>query len=385
MLRIGENEINAVTRVLRSGKLFRYHRGGDCQQFESEYANFLGGKHIQLTASGTAALTSALASLGIGPGDEVIVPAHTYMATATAVIACGAIPVIADVDSSITISPAAIDALVGPHTRAVIPVHMWGLVCDMRAIKKVAAKHKLLVIEDACQCIGGSYRGRMVGTLADAGCYSFNYFKNITCGEAGAVHSRTRSAHEKVVIHTDTCGYFWEGPSTVPHFCAGSARVSEIEGAILREQLKRLPGLLHTLRAHRRRILDITADSPLQPAPVHDVDGHCATHLMYTLPSAELAAAFAQQTGAGIAANTGRHTYNHWVPILEKRGHIHPAMDPFRMTANQHCRMDYHPDMCPTSLDILRRTVMVGNSVDWTAADARKRAKVLRDAARTLL
>src|SRR5882724_10354955 len=128
MYRIGQPEIDSVARVINSGKLFRYHQGGECERFEKRYAKFLRVKNVGLTSSGTTALTAALAGLGIGPGDEVIVPAHTYMATAVAVLAVGAIPVIVDVDESITLDPETLAASIGPRTKAVIPVHMWGLV-----------------------------------------------------------------------------------------------------------------------------------------------------------------------------------------------------------------------------------------------------------------
>ncbi|MEZ5277991.1 MAG: DegT/DnrJ/EryC1/StrS family aminotransferase [Opitutaceae bacterium] len=385
MLEVGEPEIRAMARVLRSGKLFRYHPGGEAKRFEEEYATYLGGKYVQLSASGTTALTSALASLGIGPGDEVIVPAHTYLATAMAVIACGAIPVIVDIDASITLDPMALEKAIGPRTRAVIPVHMWGLVCDMKPILRIARKHKILVIEDCCQCIGGSYQGRMVGSLGNAGVYSFNYFKNITCGEGGAVLSKTRRAHERVVMHTDACGFFWEGKRSEPSFCASSARISEIEGAMLRAQLKRLPGFIRNLRRNKARILEGLAGSGLMPSPVNDPDGECATFVFFQFPSEEQARAFASLTDGNQVVDTGRHTYHEWEPILAKRGHIHPALDPFKMEANRGCRTDYHRDMCPVSLDILRRTVMLGNQHDAKAADLKRTVDRIRRAAGSVL
>lgn len=385
MIEIGEPEIKAVARVLRSGELFRYHEGGEAHRFESEYAATLGARYVQLTSSGTTALTSALASLGIGPGDEVIVPAHTYLATAMAVIACGAIPVIVDIDDSIMLDPAALEKAIGPRTRAVIPVHMWGMVCDMTAILRVARRHKLLVIEDCCQCIGGSYKGKMVGTLGQSGAYSFNYFKNITCGEGGAVVSRSRRAHERVVMHTDACGFFWEGRRSEPSFCASSARISEIEGAILRSQLKRLPGFLRKLRNNKRKILKGVAATGLVASPNNDSEGECATNLFFRLPSVDQAREFADLIGGNQVIDTGRHTYHEWEPVLAKRGHIHPDLDPFRMEANQECRMDYAPDMCPKSLRILAETVMLGNRHDARAADIRATIASLKSAAKKVL
>jgi len=188
---VGEEEIEAIARVIRSGKLFRYGEEGQCATFEKRYAAYLGVGHFALSASGTFALTAGLTAMGIGPGDEVIIPAHTYMATATAVLAVGAIPVIVDVDESITISPKAIRAAVGPHTKAIIPVHMWGATCDMDAIMGLAREHSLQVLEDCCQGVGGSYKGRKLGSIGHAGAFSFNYYKNITSGEGGGLANAT--------------------------------------------------------------------------------------------------------------------------------------------------------------------------------------------------
>jgi dTDP-4-amino-4,6-dideoxygalactose transaminase len=150
---VGQEEIEALAAVIRKGALFRYGVGGECDRFERRYADFLGTRHVALTASGTFALTAAVTALGIGPGDEVLVPAHTYMATAMAVLAAGAIPVIVDVDESITIDPEAVENGIGPRTRAVIPVHMWGVACDMDRIMAIAAKHDLLVDHQAVDCL----------------------------------------------------------------------------------------------------------------------------------------------------------------------------------------------------------------------------------------
>jgi len=186
MYRVGEKEVQAVRRALTSGKIFRYGLGGECSRFEKRFAKYLGVKHVHMTASGTNSLTAALVGLGIGPGDEVVVPACTFMATPVSVVAAGAIPIIVDIDDSITLDPKALEKSIGPRTKAVIPVHMWGLACNMRAIMRVARKHKLLVLEDACQGVGGAYKGRMLGSIGHAGAFSFNYYKNMTSGEGGA-------------------------------------------------------------------------------------------------------------------------------------------------------------------------------------------------------
>jgi dTDP-4-amino-4,6-dideoxygalactose transaminase len=387
MLRIGQPEIDAVAAVIRSGKVFRYMKGGQCEKFEARFAKSLGVKHVHLTSSGTTALTAALAGLGVGPGDEVIVPAHTYMATALAVVAVGAIPVIVDIDESITLDPKALAQAIGPRIRAVIPVHMWGAVCDMKAIMSLARRHKLLVIEDACQCVGGAYDGRPVGSIGHAGAFSFNYFKNMTCGEGGAVVLNDDTAARKAFCMIDCCSFFWSGrEKDFRPFCANGSRPSEFEGAILNEQFKRLPAMIRTLRRLKKRVLRETAASGLTPAKAYSPDGECGTNVIFQLPTAEQAKKFVALAGCGtILSTTGRHTYNEWDPILDRAGAPHPAMNPFLFPENKGCRMDYRKDMCPKTLDIVSRSVMFGLHPDRSPDEIGKLIKTIRQAAKAVL
>ncbi len=382
MFRIGQPEIDAFAAVVRSKKLFRYTKGGQCERFEKRYARFLGVKHVAMTSSGSAALTAALAALGLGPGDEVIIPAQTFMATALSVVTVGAIPVIVDIDESIMLDPAALADAVGPRTRAVIPVHMWGRVCDMDAIMRVARRKKLLVIEDACQCAGGAYHGRMVGGIGHAGAFSFNYFKNITCGEGGALVTNDAAAARRAACIIDPCNFFWTGRrEDFRPFCGTGSRASEFEGAVINAQLDRLPGMIRTLRRMKNRVLRQTAGLGLVPAKSNSPDGECGSNVVYQFPSAALTARFAKLVGGTILSQTGRHTYTEWDPILTRSGAAHPALDPFRFPENKGCRMNYRKDMCPQSLDILSRSVIIGLHPDRTAVEIDKLIKSIRSAA----
>ncbi len=386
MLRFGREEIQAFARVAKTGQLFRYRDQGECYLFEQRFGDFLGVPHVLLTSSGTTALTAALAALEIGPGDEVIVPAHTYMATALAVLAVGAIPVIVDIDDSVMLDPIALEAAVGPHTKAVIPVHMWGEVCDMDAIMAVAARHNLQVIEDACQCAGGAYRGRPVGAIGHAGAFSFNYFKNITCGEGGAVVLHDAQAARRAGCMVDCCSFYWTGRQEDFYpFAAAGSRASELDGAVLNVQLTHVPGLLTKLRRSKARLLAAVADTDLRPSPRHSPDGECATTVMFQFDTAAAADAFAALAGGTVCGQTGRHTYNEWDPILDHKGAHHPALDPFKLAENRHCRMDYRKDMLPRSLDILNRTVMIGLHPSLKVAQVTALGAKLRDAAATVL
>jgi dTDP-4-amino-4,6-dideoxygalactose transaminase len=362
---VGQEEIDAVTRVLRDNALFRYGIGNECDRFETRYAAFLGVRHFALSASGSNALAAAMTAVGLGPGDEVLIPAHTYMATATSVLAVGAIPVIVDIDESITIDPAALEGAIGPRTRAVVPVHMWGAACDMDTIMDIAARRNLIVIEDACQGVGGGYRGRKFGSIGHIGTFSFNYYKNMTSGEGGGVSVNDDRVAMRVRGAIDPCHFYWNGRDEEKPFAGNGARASELMGAMLNAQLDRLPGMVEAMHAEKRRILAGTAalgNLGLRPAPMHSPEDDCAAQVMYTMPSAEMATRFTEIFPSVIAGKTGRHTYTEWDQILIGAGAAHPAMNPYLMPANAECRKTYSREMCAGSLDILDRTVMVATS-----------------------
>jgi dTDP-4-amino-4,6-dideoxygalactose transaminase len=386
MFRIGKEEIKAIENVLLSGKVFRYGIGGECNRFEERYSGYLGVKHCLMTSSGTTALTAALVGQNIGPGAEVLVPACTYIATAIAVLAAGAIPVIVDIDESITMSPAALEKAIGPKTKAVIPVHMWGLPCDMDAIMAIAKKHNLIVVEDACQCVGGGYKGRKAGSIGHAAGFSFNYYKNMTCGEGGAVVTNDDAAIARMGCMVDCCKFYWTDRQTDESlFVSNGARASEIEGAILNIQLDRLDGMLDIMRNYKKRILAALADTGLQPIKANSLDYEAGTHVMFVLPSEEQATKFQQLAGSGIAGKTGRHVYTEWDPIFDHRGAPYDAMNPYLMEVNRGCRMDYRKDMCSASLGILNRTAMFGLHPDRTESEIDQLVERIRKAAAQVL
>jgi dTDP-4-amino-4,6-dideoxygalactose transaminase len=360
---VGQEEIDAVSRVLRANALFRYGIGNECERFEGRYAQYLGTKHFALAASGSNALAAAMAALGLGPGDEVAIPAHTYMATATSVLSVGAIPIIVDIDESLTLNPVALEEAIGPRTRAVVPVHMWGTACDMNAILAVARKHNLLVIEDACQGVGGGYKGKKFGAIGDAGCFSFNYYKNMTSGEGGGVAINDDDMAERVRCVIDPCHFYWQGRADgVKPFVANGARATEITGALLNVQLDRLDGMVSSMREERDTILARTrslGNLGLKPAPLHSPESDCGTHVFYSLPSAETAQRFTSLFPSVVAGKTGRHNYTEWDQVLMGEGAAHPAMNPFNMPQNAECRRSYSKGMCARSLEILDRLVMV--------------------------
>ncbi len=371
---VGEEEIEALAQVIRSGRLFRYGEGeSECDRFERRYAEYLGVDHTALTVSGTYALSAAMIAVGLGPGDEVLIPAHTYMATATAVLTTGAIPVIVDVDESITISPEAIEAAIGPRTKAIVPVHIWGAACNMNAIMEIAERHGLSVIEDACQGVGGGYEGRMFGSIGHIGAFSFNYYKNMTSGEGGAISTSDEELAKRARCAIDPCHFYWTGREDgMKPFAGNGGRASELQGAMLNVQLDRLGGMIAKMRAQKKKIVSATArldNLGLKLSPMNSPDHDCAAHVMYLMPTVEQAAKFVKVFPAVIAGKTGRHTYTEWDQVLMGVGAAHPAMNPYNHPDNAECRTEYSKDMCAGSLDILNRTVMVPTNPTDTDAE----------------
>jgi dTDP-4-amino-4,6-dideoxygalactose transaminase len=249
---------------------------------------------------------------------------------------------------------------------------MWGAACDMDAIMDIARRRDLIVIEDACQGVGGGYKGRMFGAIGDVGCFSFNYYKNMTSGEGGGVAVNDDRLAKRVKGAIDPCHFYWEGRDDEKPFASNGARASELMGAMLNVQLDRLPGMIGAMQAEKKKILAATRgldNVGLKPAPMNSPDHDCATQVMYTMPTAAAAKRFAEICPSVIAGKTGRHTYTEWDQVLIGAGAAHPLMNPYLMPANQGLRTSYARDQCARSLDILDRTVMVATNPEHGEAE----------------
>ena len=386
MFRIGKEELAAVERVFNTRALFKINGSGkDALYAENEMKELFGTENALLMTSGHAALASALVAMGIGPGDQVIVPAYTYIATAMAVLEAGAIPVIVEVDETLTLCPKAFEAAITPYTKAVIPVHIQGFPCRMDEICRIAGERGILVLEDACQADGGSFKGKRLGTIGDAGALSFNFFKIITAGEGGALLTDKKEIYERALIYHDSSAiaYFGDQLSGVEaeQFCGTEYRVSGITAAILREQFKRLDGILTDLRRNKKYVMDGLKDI-CEFLPSNDIEGDCGTTVAIVTDSAEKATAIAKAEGVGgvVPITTGKHIYNNWTPIMNKKGALHPLMDPFLMAANKDIIPDYRENDCPKTLELLARVVYVSIDPDWTEADMDGRIADIRRA-----
>jgi len=244
----GEQEKKEVLEVLDSGVLMRYGFDGmrnghwKAKELEEALSKRMGVSYTQLVSSGTAALTVALASAKIGKGDEVIMPTFTFVASFEAILAIGAIPVLADVDATLTLSPEAVKKAITPKTKAIMSVHMCGSMADLKALKDIATTNNLILLEDACQAIGGSYEGKPLGSYGDLGCFSFDFVKTITSGEGGAVITN----NEQYYINADNYSdhghdHIGKDRGAEQHTLLGyNFRISELHAAVGIAQLRKL-------------------------------------------------------------------------------------------------------------------------------------------------
>jgi dTDP-4-amino-4,6-dideoxygalactose transaminase len=398
MYQMGQEEIDAVTAVIRSGQLFRYRggEGGQSDACERRMNALFGSTHSLVVTSGTGALICGLVGLGVGPGDEVIVPAYTWLASAGAVLSVGAIPVLADADETLTLDPVDFERRIGPRTKAVIPVHMGGRPSDMGRICEVARRHGLGVLEDACQAIGGRHRGRRLGAIGEAGAFSFNQFKTISCGEGGALLTSDRKLFERALYYHDMGCTFrgHAGAMAEEPFLGNTFRMNEILSAVLRVQLDRLDGILARLRERRDWILDVvrTEKPSFSISPSADMAGDCGNHatfLFRTAADRERVALRARELDpACVLASPidhGLHVYTNWSVLLNRQGGHHPAANPFTRPENHDCRRDITPDCCSRTLGILARTGAISIGIDATREACENTGRALCQAARDVL
>jgi dTDP-4-amino-4,6-dideoxygalactose transaminase len=359
MTRTGVREIASVARVLASGNLGRYptKRPSVTARFESEAAEFLGARHALAVSSGTGALMCALVGVGVGPGDEVLVPAYTWVSTAAAPLALGAVPVVVEVDESLTLDPTDMKAKITAATKAVVPVHMLNLVSDMDAITSVAADHGIAVVEDACQAFGVRYGGRRVGTIGDAGAFSFSQSKNISSGEGGLVVTAAERIATRAGMFHDVGSYTRAGwvPSDEPLFVGMNLKMSELASSVLLPQLRRLDAELDRMAACRRVAVEELSEEPSIRITRHNDPDH-AMGLAVTFEDPADAQRFSRLRGAQRLIDTGRHVYLNWESVRGRRM-FDSRFDPYGWAGRTDDTLG--PDTCPSTLDILARTCRV--------------------------
>ena len=400
-LEIGEEERKQVLEVLDSKYLFRYYGPegveSKVKKLEEAFRAKVGAKYALATSSCTGALISAMVACGFGPGDEVIVVGYTFFASCAAVVAAKAIPIIAEVDETLTIDPADVEKKVNAYTKGIVVSHMRGAPSDMDAIMAIAKKYNLKVVEDVAQATGGTYKGRYLGTIGDCGCFSFQYHKTITSGEGGMVVTNDEYLYDRCMSYHDTAACwrperFAEQRYDGELFCGSNFRMGELCGAVMLAQLERLEGLNARMRAHQKRIIGQIKDTAgIKVRPSYDADGDTGICLIFYLDDKDKMRPFsealrAEGVGAGGMYDEGIpdwHIYTHWKHVIEKKTPS-PVTCPWKCPYHKGPEVDYDPRMCPNTLEYLSRVVhlnippqMTDEDCDMIAAAINKVAAVL--------
>ncbi|WP_375388155.1 DegT/DnrJ/EryC1/StrS family aminotransferase [uncultured Amnibacterium sp.] len=362
MLRL--REVASVSKVVLGGRMGRYSNPASVTaRLEREVAEYLSADHALAVNSGTSALLAALVGVGIGPGDEVLVPAYTWVSTAAAPLLLGAVPVLVDVDETLTMDVADLERKITSRTRAIVPVHMLNLVADMDAVMAVAQRHGLKVVEDACQAFGVLYRGRRVGTIGHAGAFSFSHTKNISAGEGGMLVTSDAHVAARAQMFHDVGSYTrasWT-PTSEPLFIGMNLKMSELPAAVLRPQLKTLERRLSRMRAHRAAMVaEFAQDESIRVSPHHDPEN--ATGLTVVFDNAARAERFATARGVTRLIDTERHVFTNWESVRGKRTYD-PRFDPY--AGRTAPRDPVSPDRSPRTLDVLRRTCKISVRDDY--------------------
>jgi 8-amino-3,8-dideoxy-alpha-D-manno-octulosonate transaminase len=368
-------------KAIQGPHLFRYYNPKPSRVEAAEQAmrELIGAKYCLATNSCTSALMASYRALGIGAGDEVIVPAYTFFATAATVAACNAIPVIVEIDETLCIDPSAVEAAITKRTKAIATVHMRGAPAQIDAIMDVAGKHGIPVVEDVAQSGGGSFKGRRLGSIGTLGCFSFDYYKVIVSGEGGFVttddewlYTRAQSWHD--------CAACWRPNRFAMErregelFCGENYRMSELEGAVALAQIRRAGEILGGHRRAKKAIKDRIEDFPgLEYRRVPDPEGDTGVCLVMFLPTAEVtqkALEALQAEGVPVGGIYDKkvrdwHVYRFWDHIIEKKA-VAPDNLPWSGVP-QDALPPYSREMCPRTLDLLARALLM--DIDYTLTE----------------
>jgi len=368
---IGQEEIAEVLDVLQGRHLARYGPdddptfGAKVRRLEEGVAAMSGVAHAVATNSGTSALFVALAGLGIGAGDEVIVPGFTYVASISAIVYAGALPILAEIDETFNIDPADVEAKITRATRAIIAVHMLGNPARLKELKAIADRHGIALIEDCAQAFGASYYGRAVGSIGATGVLSFNIFKTITCGDGGMLITDDRDLYYRCFAMHD------QGHSPLRlgveigsrPFLGLNFRMTELNAAVLVAQLRRLDAIRAHLRANKRLFESLIADLPgLRTRVLPDPDGDLATHLVVIFPTADIARRVATDLNSRVLADSGWHIYSKMEHLLNKRTASMKGC-PFHCGCHQGRTVEYRAGMLPRTDDLVSRAMTIGIGV----------------------
>ena len=384
---IGAEEKAEVNQVLDQGFIFRYNFDGvrngvwKAREMEAMLCERMQTRYAHLVSSGTSALCTALTAMGVGAGDEVIVPTFTFVASVEAVVSLGAIPVFADVDDTLCLSAVAIEKVITPRTKAINVVQMCGSMADMDAILAVARKHNLLIIEDACQAIGGSYQGRPLGSIGDVGCFSFDSVKTITCGEGGGIITNHETIYNNSHMYSDHGhDHIGNDRGAEGHPIMGlNYRISDMNAAMGVAQLRKLDDMIAVQRKHKTLLKDaLSAFSEVSFRRIPDPEGDQAGFLSFMLPTEARTIEINQKLKAAGVDGCFYWYINNWHYIKnwpQIQNMIGAAKLPIHL--NQDIP-DYTQLDTSASDAIMSRTISMLIKLNWTEADIEQRIEKLK-------
>jgi len=374
---IGEEEIQEVLDVLRAGYLYRYdvtppgvdnpHFQGKVRKFEERVAELSGVPYALAVNSGTSALFIALAALGIGPGDEVIVPGFTFVASISSIVYAHAVPVLAEIDQTFNLDPDDVRRKITPRTKAIMVVHMMGNPARMDELRAIADEHDLYLIEDCAQAFGASYKGRAIGTLGHVGTFSFNVYKTITAGDGGLIIMQDEALYKRCFAFHDQGHLPLRAGIEIGQrpFLGLDFRFTEIQAAVLLAQLGKMPNFVAHLRRNKQVFAEEIADVPhLQFRELPDTKGDIATMLTVIFPSADMARQIAADLNSKVIAEAGWHVYSNMEHLLEQRL-INPTWCSFTCPhyADRGGEIKYYKGMLPQTDDLLARSMNISIGV----------------------
>jgi 8-amino-3,8-dideoxy-alpha-D-manno-octulosonate transaminase len=372
----GAEERKEVNDVLETGILMRYGFDGPrkgiwkSKELEEAICKTFGSKYAQLTSSGTSALTTAMAALGIGAGDEVIMPSFTFVASFEAVLSVGAIPVMVDVDDTLTLNPEAVKKAITPKTKCVMPVHMCGSMADMDALVTICKEHNLILLEDACQSIGGSYKGKMLGTIGEAGTFSFDFVKTITCAEGGVVMTNSEDIYIKCDGYTDH-GHDHKGidrGADLHPFIGYNFRISELHAAVGLAQIRKLDTFLALQKKNHTALKNTISQIPeVSFRRIPDPAGDSCTFLSWFLPTEEIARAVVNELKSqGILAGNFYWYDNNW-HYIRKWDHLKKSITLNVLSAEQKAAvLEQANKEFTASNAVMSRCISTAISLLWT-------------------
>ncbi|AZQ62523.1 DegT/DnrJ/EryC1/StrS family aminotransferase [Flammeovirga pectinis] len=379
----GEEEKKEVNDVLESGMLFRYNhdnqRNGHwkAREFEQLFEEYTGAKHAHAVSSGSAAVACMMAAAGIGYKDEVICTPFTFIAPIEAVLFAGGIPVFAEVDETLNLSAASIEAAITPNTKAVLLIHMCGAAADLDGIKAVCKKHNIKLLEDAGQALGTFYKGKHVGLHGEAGAVSFDFFKITTAGEGGVCFTNDTEKYEIMGQFSDHGhSHIGDNRGMESHPIMGfNYRLGELNAAVAVAQMRKL----EMIRENNIKNKTILKERLRKEVPfitfrcLPDEEGDSATFLNFFMETPELAQAAANQCakdGVGVA-----YWYTNMYHFINQWDHLKALKSPYKLAIHDYeNRQDYNALELPKSQNIIGRLLSVGIRATWTEAEVNKLA-----------